>query len=344
MNTEGMASVLVSNPVNVAYLSGFSGTAGTLLITSDQCYLLTDFRYLEQARTQVKHFTVVDVGNSTWQRGAELLAEAGITTLTVESDHLTVEAYHKLEAAMENVNAKAIPSPVMALRKIKSDAEQQAIEAAVILTDQAFTHILPYIKPGVRERDIALELELFMRKNGASGVSFEIIAASGDRSAMPHGVAGDKLICAGDAVVLDFGCVLHGYCSDMTRTVFVGEVSDKQKHVYQAVLEAQTQALKQIRAGMSGREADALARDVLKSYGFESNFGHGLGHGLGREIHEAPRLSPAGDDILETGMVVTVEPGVYLNGEFGVRIEDVVVVGEEGVRILTRSAKDLLVI
>ena len=197
-------------------------------------------------------------------------------------------------------------------------------------------------KPGVQERDAALELEYFMRARGASGVSFEIIVASGKRSALPHGVAGDKRLETGDAVVLDLGCILEHYCSDLSRTVFIGDVSAKQKEIYQAVLDAQSHALQSIRAGMTGREADELARSILRSRGLDKHFGHGLGHGVGREIHELPRLSPVSDEELLPGMVVTVEPGVYLDGEFGVRIEDVVVVEETGCRVLTGSTKELI--
>jgi Xaa-Pro aminopeptidase len=342
MKEAGQEALLVTNPVNVTYLSGFTGTAGHLLIVEEQSWLLTDFRYLEQAAVQTAGFTVVDVAGSPWERVRELLLSGGTGSLTVEGEHLTMDVFHRLEAALKEIPLVTAPSAVSALRRIKSTAEQQAIAESVALTDRAFSHILPYIKAGVKERELALELEFFMRREGASGVSFEIIAASGARSALPHGVAGEKRLNAGDAVVLDFGCVLNGYCSDMTRTVFVGEPGGRQREIYRAVLEAQEKALEQLRAGMNGREADALARDVLSAQGLAEYFGHGLGHGLGREIHEGPRLSPASDDLLEAGMVVTVEPGVYLQGEFGVRIEDVVIIGEHGVRNLTGSTKQLL--
>jgi Xaa-Pro aminopeptidase len=344
MKEAELDAVLVTNPVNVAYLSGFRGTMGHLLITGDQAWLLTDFRYLEQAQEQAEGFTVVDVAGSVWERVRELLLGEGLASLRVEGDHLTVDVFRRLEGVLEGMIVTAAPSVVSGLRRIKSPKEQDAIECAVALTDRAFVHILPFIKAGVVEREIALELEYFMRKRGASGLSFDIIVASGYRSALPHGLAGDKLLADGDAVVMDFGCVLDGYCSDMTRTVFVGHAGKREQEVYQAVRKAQQHALDHLRAGMGGREADALARDVLKEYELEGFFGHGLGHGLGREIHEGPRLSPISEDVLEPGMVVTVEPGVYLGGGFGVRIEDVVVIEENGVRNLTQSVKDLLYI
>lgn len=344
MLTGEMEAVLFSNPVNIAYLSGFTGTAGSLLVTAKKSCLFTDFRYLEQAQSEVNGVAVVDGGQSGWQKVAETLALQGIGILTVEADHLTVDACRRLEAALAGLTVRALPSPATELRKVKSVEEQKALEAAVTLTDRAFLHILPYLRAGVRERDVALELEFFLRRQGAAAVSFQFIVASGHRSALPHGVAGDKLLAHGDAVVLDFGCVLNGYCSDLTRTVFVSSFSERQQQVYNAVLTAQQEALAQIRAGQTCGEADALARDVLAQDGLAEYFGHGLGHGLGRAVHEAPRVSPAANDLLLAGMVITVEPGVYLSGEFGVRLEDVVVVEEKGVRNLTQSAKDLRVV
>lgn len=344
MSTRRIEAVLFSNPVNIAYLSGFTGTAGCLLVTAEKGCLFTDFRYLLQAQHEAKEFTIVDGGQSSWHKVAESLALLGFDSLTVEADHLTVDGCHRLDTALSGVTVNAVPSLATELRRIKSVEEKKALEAAVVLTDQAFIHILPFLRAGVRERDVALELEFFLRRHGATAASFQFIVASGHRSALPHGVAGDKLLVHGDAVVLDFGCVLNGYCSDLTRTVFVGSCSERQQHVYNAVLTAQEQALAQIRAGISCGEADALARDVLAEHGLAEYFGHGLGHGLGREVHEAPRVSAAVNDLLAAGMVITVEPGVYFSGEFGVRLEDVVVVEEKGVRNLTRSAKDLRVV
>ncbi|MBS3887166.1 MAG: aminopeptidase P family protein [Dethiobacter sp.] len=344
MSTKKIAAALFSNPVNIAYLSGFTGTAGCLLVTAEGGYLFTDFRYLQQAQNETREFTIVDGGQSSWHKVADLLALLGIDGLTVEADHLTVDGYHRMDAALSGVTVSAVPSLAAELRRIKSVEEQSALEAVVLLTDRAFLHIQPYLRAGVRERDVALELEFFLRRHGATAVSFQFIVASGHRSALPHGVAGDKLLAYGDAVVLDFGCILNGYCSDLTRTVFVGSFSKRQRQVYNAVLAAQKQALAQIRAGIACSEADALARDVLAEHGLAEYFGHGLGHGLGREVHEAPRVSAAVSELLSAGMVITVEPGVYLGGEFGVRLEDVVVVEEKGVRNLTQSVKDLLVV
>jgi len=340
LKNENLPAILVTNPVNVAYLSGFTGTAGVLLITEKQAYLLTDFRYLEQAGQQAAGFTVVDAAGDIWEKAAKTLGD--VPALAVESDHLTVDTYGKLAQAFGKTQLKAIISPLRCLRQIKSAQEIRAIKTAAALADQAFVHILPLIKPGVRERDLALELEFFMRRQSAEGLAFPIIVASGYRSAMPHGTASDKVIAEGEAVVLDFGCIVDGYCSDMTRTVFVGKVTARQRTVYEAVLAAQKTALAYLQPGISGRQADSLARDVLKEYGLAEYFGHGLGHGVGREVHEEPRLSPLSDDMLQSGMVVTVEPGVYLQQEFGVRIEDLVVITDDGICNLTAGSKELL--
>lgn len=341
LQEAGREALLVTNPINIAYLSGFTGTAGNLLITESQAYLLTDFRYVEQAQQQVPAFETIDTKNKTWQRVAGFLADSNCKTLTVEADHLTVHTYEEIVTGLADFKVEGAGSPVTPIRAVKTAAEIAAIEKAQKLTDAAFSQILEYIKPGVRERDIALELEFLMRKGGASGLSFTMIVGSGSRSALPHGVASEKTLAVGDAVVLDFGCIVDGYCSDMTRTVFVGQASDKQREVYKIVLAAQEAALAKLRAGLSGKEGDAFAREVITAAGYGEHFGHGLGHGVGREIHEAPRLAMTYEGLLEPGMVVTVEPGIYLPGEFGVRIEDMAVIEEKGIRNLTASSKEL---
>jgi Xaa-Pro aminopeptidase len=335
----GGGALLVTNPVNIAWLTGFTGTLGYALVKDDGAHFLTDFRYLEQARLQVAGFDVVDIGTAAWKKVGELL---GGDRLSVEAEHVTCEVYGKMKEALPEVEIMAAPSPLLKMRSIKGEAEVEKIAAAVRLGDEAFDYALGLIRPGVREIEVALELEFFMRRRGAGGVAFALIVASGARSALPHGVAGDKEIRRGDTVVLDLGCVLEGYCSDLTRTVFVGSAGEEERAVYREVLAAQERALSGIKAGMTCREADALARDYLAENGYGQNFGHGLGHGLGREVHEMPRVSPASEETLDGGMVVTVEPGVYLPGKFGVRIEDVVVVGKDGCRNLTASTKEII--
>jgi Xaa-Pro aminopeptidase len=335
---------LVSNPVNVAYLSGFTGSYAFLLLAGGHDVLLTDSRYLEQARGETA-LEVVNAGTTLWQQVGELLSAEGVTELAVEADHLTVDAFARLNETLAGKAAlEPVSSPVATLRRIKDGGEIASLAAAAMLADDAFAYILGRIAPGRREREIALELECYMRERGAQRIAFELIVASGPRSALPHGVAGDRMLAQGDAVVLDLGCVLDGYCSDLSRTVFLGRPDEEQRRVYQAVLAAQGCSLAALRAGITGHEADALARGCLAAEGLDGFFGHGLGHGLGREVHEAPRLKAGAEEVLLQGMVVTVEPGVYLAGRFGVRIEDVVVIGDEGCRVLSGSSKQLICI
>lgn len=340
-----LPAMLVSNPVNVAYLSGFTGSFAFLLLTAKRTVLLTDSRYLEQARGQAGELEVVDTGSAVWQQVGTLLSAEGITRLAVEADHLTVDAFERLKSSLAGkAELVASVSPVADLRRVKDKEELAGLASAARLADEAFAHILERMAPGQRERDIALELERCMREKGAQRIAFDLIVASGPRSAMPHGVAGGKRLARGEAVVLDFGCVLDGYCSDLSRTVFLGRPDEEQYRVYQAVLAAQGRVLAALRAGMTGHEADALARDCLAAEGLAGFFGHGLGHGLGREVHEAPRLKAGAEEVLKTGMVVTVEPGVYLPGRFGVRLEDVVVIEDGACRNLTGSSKELICI
>jgi len=244
-----------------------------------------------------------------------------------------------------NVELKSTTGLVKKIRMIKDEAEIDKIREAVRITDVAFNHIRDYIKVGSIERDIALELEFFMKKEGASKNAFDFIVASGKRSALPHGVASTKQLEEGDFLTMDFGTVYQGYHSDMTRTVVVGKQPDKkQEEIYQTVLKAQQKATEVVKAGVKGSEVDKVARDIITKAGYGDYFGHGLGHSLGLEIHENPRLSPRDDTKLESGMVVTVEPGIYLPDWSGVRIEDTVVVREDGCEVLTSSPKELLVI
>lgn len=331
--------LLVSNPVNVAYLSGFTGSFGYLLVDREQAVLFTDFRYHEQARQQAPEWELADCGSSVFKAVGERLREK---RLQLEADHLVVQVLERMKEALPGVELLPVASPVAKLRAVKDPGEVEAIHRAQKLADAAFAHALTIIKPGVAERDVALEMEFFMRRRGATEMSFDLIVASGARSAMPHGVAGEKKIEYGDVVVLDLGCKLDGYCSDLTRTVFVGRVDPEAEKVYRAVLAAQELVLEKLEAGMTGREADKLAREALAEKGLGQYFGHGLGHGVGREVHEAPRLSPASEEVLEEGMVTSVEPGVYLAGRFGVRIEDLVVIDRHGCRNLTGSTKELI--
>jgi len=337
----GLGGIIVARPENRFYLSGFTGSAGVLLITKSDAVLLTDFRYVEQARQQSPAFRAVQVTNL-HDGLAEMFAGSG-AELGFESDYVTVswlDEFKQRGVAHRLVPAKGL---VEKMRAVKTAGELNKIARACEIVDVGFGHILDSLRPGLREIDIALELEFFMRRHGAQALAFDMIVASGKRSAMPHGRASAKRIETGDFVTFDIGVVVDGYCSDMTRTVVVGKASTKQERVYDTVLKAQTAALECIRAGARCSEVDGVARRLIAEAGHAEHFGHGLGHGVGVAVHEQPRLSPvAGDAVLEAGNVVSVEPGIYVDGWGGVRIEDLVAVTEDGLRNFTTSPKQLI--
>lgn len=345
MSRLNIDAVLLGNGHNSRYISGFTGTSSYVYISKSRQVLLTDFRYIEQAQLQCPEYEVVDymikgLGESLKQ----LAKEDCLMRLGLEEHLITVKEYNYYRELFKSMTFVSIEGLIEKLRMIKDASELEAIRKAASIADEGFTHIIKYIKEGVSERDIALELEFFMRRQGASALSFETIAASGQRSSMPHGLATDKVIEQGDFLTLDFGCVYKGYCSDMTRTVAIGDVSAEQKKVYSTVLEAQLLGLRAIKSGISGVVVDRIARDYIYEAGYEGYFGHGLGHSLGLEVHEYPRLGASGIAPLEANMLVTVEPGIYLPGKFGVRIEDLVLVTEEGHKNLTNSTKELLIV
>jgi Xaa-Pro aminopeptidase len=344
MARHSIDGLLLVKPENRRYISGFTGTAGYLLVTEKDAVLITDFRYTEQAKEQSPHFQVVKHGSSAPDEIRSQLKTLGISRLGFEQDYLTYGLYASYREKFEPVELVPVEGIVEKLRAVKDPQEIESIRKAAEIADAAFSHILGFLKPGITEREVAIELEFYMRKLGAKSSSFDIIVASGVRSSLPHGVASDKKLEKGDFVKMDFGALYQGYCSDITRTVVLGEPNRKQREIYEIVLESQLHALAHMKPGMTGKEADALARDIIKEKGYGDNFGHSLGHGLGLYIHEEPRLSFLSGDILQPGMVVTVEPGIYLEGFGGVRIEDDVVITDSGIEILTSSTKDLLIL
>lgn len=335
---------LVTSEKNRRYLSGFSGTTANLLILKDDALLITDFRYLEQAGKEAPRFRVVDNERNMLERIALLLKERKVKRLGFEEKHVTVEEYGKWGALFEAVQLLPMGNAIEEMRLRKDEEELNRIRKAAAIADQAFQHILTFIRPGVTEMEVAAELEYQMRKLGASGPSFQTIIASGFRSAMPHGVASEKKIENGELVTLDFGAVYQGYVSDITRTVAVGEISPKLKEIYEICLEAQKEGVRKIGPKMTGKEADAICRDYIAAKGYGEAFGHGTGHGIGLDIHEEPTLSLKGEIVLEPGMVVTVEPGIYLPGLGGVRIEDDILITENGNEVITQSKKELIVL
>jgi Xaa-Pro aminopeptidase len=335
----GVDTILIAQPENRRYLSGFTGSAGYLFISADAARLATDSRYYEQVQRQAPDFELVRIERRFIDLLPDLLADLGTTRLGFEAAHVTVDQYDTWRDAAGEVAWVPLKETVENLRVVKDRTEIEAIRRSAALTDAAFAHLVEVIAPGMAERQAAWEMEAFMREHGASKVAFDLIVAAGPNGAMAHHRPGDRIIAEGDPIVIDIGCVVDGYCSDMTRTVCLGKPRPKYLDVWQIVLDAQETAEEAIRAGVTGVEADAAARDVIVEAGYGDYFGHGLGHGVGLAVHEAPRASRLSGDTLEAGMTVTVEPGIYLPGEFGVRIEDLVVVRDGGVEVLSQTAK-----
>lgn len=340
---QNVDALLISQPDNRRYLSGFTGSAGMLLISSDRAILATDFRYYEQVGRQAPDYELAKITTKPTDLLPELLAELGVKRLGFEAQHLTVDQLHEWSQAVEDIAWVPLKGTVEKLRAVKDEGELEALRRSTALTDAAFAHLLDVIRPGMTEREAAWEIEAHMRTHGASAVAFPPIVGAGPSGAMPHARPGDHEIQPGEPIVIDIGCIVDGYCSDMTRTFCLGEPSEKYLEVWNIVLQAQQAALHGIHAGMTGSEAHALAADVIGTAGYGDYFGHGLGHGVGLVIHENPRASRLWGDTLEAGMSLTVEPGIYLPGEFGVRIEDLVIIRDGGVENLTRTPKEPVV-
>lgn len=341
MRTLRCDALAVSHLTNVRYGCGFSGSSGLLLVTRTEAYFITDFRYREQAKSQIGDLARVEIASKgLWRHVGELAKKQGWQSVGFEADHVTVAQWRAIEKQLgTGVQTRETENVVEELRARKDDGELAIIREAVRVAHEAFEAILPLIRPGAVELEIAEAIEQEIRARGGSGTSFETIVASGGRSALPHGVASQKRIESGDLVTVDMGARWNGYCSDMTRTVCVGRASGEQKAIYEIVHRAQVAACEAIRPGLKCVEADKVARKIIEDAGYKKAFGHGLGHGVGLDIHEAPRLSPLGRGKLEAGMVVTCEPGVYLPELGGVRIEDMLLVTESGAEILTPTAK-----
>lgn len=346
MAQEGVEALWVRQEENIRYLSGFTGGSGQLLITVEAQFLLTDGRFTEQVREEAPGFQVVELENYPWEQLGAILAAAGVENLHFEAEYLTYAAYEEFMARAREWPrpVKLVPSKglVERLRLNKDRDEVELLQQAVDLADAGFNHLLKFLRPGISERDIALELEYFLGKQGSQGSSFTTIIASGPRSALPHGVASGRVLQPGDLVVMDFGAIYGGYHSDLTRTVALAPVDAEWFQVYNIVLQAQRLGIAAVRPGREGREIDAAAREYIAAAGYGEYFRHGLGHGVGLAVHEGPTLSSRSDTILTPGMVVTVEPGVYIPGRGGIRIEDVVLVQEEGSRVLSRAAKEFI--
>ena len=330
---------LVSSLVNVRYLSGFTGSNGLLLISGDNDFLFTDSRYIEQGREQTCDQITVSL-TSGFSAIEELSRLCSLTNVAFESDHLTYSEFTGMEKLLNpRVNLISSKGVVEKIRSVKDNDEVDLIRRAASLADDAVTLAIQESKPGKSEFEIAWVIEKFLRENGADGVAFDTIVATGANSAKPHHRAGSTIIKAGDPLVIDMGALLNGYRSDITRTILVEGEDEKFRCVYEVVLEAQITAIEAARQGVIAKDLDLVAREVIANHGFGQNFSHGLGHGVGLDVHEMPMVVPSSDHILEEGMIFTVEPGIYLPGWGGVRIEDMVLLEEAEVSLLTNAPK-----
>ncbi|NLO84649.1 MAG: aminopeptidase P family protein [Clostridiales bacterium] len=337
--------VLLYNPSNMFYIAGYTGE-GLVYVSSKSCAIVTDFRYTEQAENEGKGFSVcmTDKGKSHENIVAGICAKEDIETLYYESDYLTVSAFEACCKAVPAVEWKNLGHIVEKLREVKDEHELSLIRQACKITGDAFERVLSVIKEGVTEKEIALTLNFDMMRHGASACSFSTIVAAGANGSLPHAVPSEYKIRRGDMITMDFGALYGGYCADMTRTVAVGEPSAEMKKVYQIVLEAQKMAQDAVMAGKNCRAIDSIARDYIYGKGYEGRFGHGLGHSVGIDIHENPRFSQACNDTLVAGQIMTVEPGIYLPGIGGVRIENSVSVTEDGCEVLTLPTRELIIL
>lgn len=343
---SGFDGALILSPENRFYFTGFASSNGFLLLSADRAVFITDGRYIEAAQNKIKNCEVI-LQEGAGQQLADIFTEMGVSKVAVETERISVADFTKYADILQPI--ALIPDPaldeaIQQLRAVKTTEEVKKIKAAQRIAEAAFDHILGFIAPGKTEKEIALELDFYMLSHGAEALSFETIAVSGKKSSMPHGVPDGNIIQRGDFITMDFGAVVDGYHSDMTRTVAVGAVSAQQKEVYNTVLRAQASVLDALKPGLSCRDADKIAREDITQAGYGEYFTHSTGHGVGVEIHEFPNLSPRSETTLEIGNVITDEPGIYLPGEFGVRIEDMALITPDGCENLTRSPKELIIL
>ncbi|MBX7046361.1 MAG: Xaa-Pro peptidase family protein [Ignavibacteria bacterium] len=339
----GVDSFLVENLSNIRYLSGFSGSAGALLLTKDKDYFISDFRYKSQSAVEVyKNFNVIIYKQNSYGYISDLAKKHGLKKIGFESNFLTFNDAENLKKEFAPVKFVGVNALIEKYTSQKNEREIELTKQAVAITDKVFSEMLGIIKPGLTEKEVSAEITYRQKKYGASGDSFDPIVASGERSAFPHARPTDRKIGKNELLTLDFGCIVEGMKSDMTRTIAIGKLPSECKKIYDIVLEAQKRAVDAVRAGIKVKKLDSYARGYIKEKGYGNNFGHGLGHGLGYDIHEGPSINPRTDYTLQVNNIVTIEPGIYVEGLGGVRIEDDVVVKEKGCEILNISPKELI--
>lgn len=351
--TQPYSAILIFSDINIRYLSNFSGHAATVLITEKNNYLITDYRYFEQAKVQAGHeqkrFNVIcrDRANQTLaELIVELLNQDNCQTLFFESEHINVSSWQVMSAQINQqskvTQTKALVGSIEKLRMIKTADEISAIRQAASVADQALANILPLVKAGITERELAIELDYQMAKLGSEELSFATILGFGERSALPHGIPSNRQLKQGDLILIDFGAVVNGYRSDMTRTFVFGKADTKQKHIYQLVLDAQQAAIDKFTEGVCGHTLYERSANILLNSDYKDYAGEGLGHGVGLQLHEQPFIGSDCTTTIEQGCVITIEPGIYIPGWGGIRIEDDVVLTENGLEILTKSPKELI--
>jgi len=339
----GADLLLVSNLSNIRYLTGFTGSEALLVLSSDDGWFLTDSRYTSQAGAEVTGASVVEFTNR-METLVQVLKQSGAARVAFEAGHTSVAVYQELCKKTEGIAYIPADAEMTSIRTVKDAGELDILEQVAGIASQSLLQTVARLKPGMTENEVAWALEVAMRERGAEGKSFDFIVASGERGALPHGRASDKKLAAGELVTIDYGAIYRGYCSDETVTVALGEPDSRQREVYETVLAAQRAAIDAVRPGMEFKDLDAVARDYIAARGFGEYFGHGLGHGVGIDIHEHPAASPRSKHVIQEGMVFTIEPGIYIPGWGGVRIEDTVVVENDRCRCITQVPKELMVL
>ncbi len=344
--SDDVQGLLLTSRYSRYYGAEFDIAEGVAIVSKKGCRYFTDSRYIEAAQNGIRGFEVimVDREHPYTQLINEAIADFGITTLGYEENYLTVAEMDSYESKLNIKHFVGMNNQISGFRAVKEDWELQIMRDAQAIADQAFSEVCTRIKAGMTEKQLQAELIYCLYKNGGEGLSFDPIVVSGPNTSLPHGVATDRVIREGDFITMDFGVLYKGYCSDMTRTVAVGFVTDEMEKVYNTVLQAQLAGLSVTRAGVKGKEIDAAARQVIVDAGYGDYFGHGYGHSLGLEVHEAPNCSPSGETVMQAGVVASAEPGIYLPGKFGVRIEDVVIFTADGCENITKSPKNLIIL
>ncbi|MEB9971892.1 Xaa-Pro peptidase family protein [Bacillus cereus] len=343
LHNYGIDGLLITKKENRQYATNFTGSAGVVLIAAHKAIFITDFRYVDQAKTEIKAAEIIMHKGNLEEEVANQVSKLKIQKLGIEDNNMTLQQFKKLQKYI-HIEMVPVCEIIEDIRLIKDTSEIETMKIAATIADEAFYHIVTFLKPGISETDVRDELEFFMRKKGATSSSFQIIVASGVRSSLPHGVASNKIIERGDIVTLDFGALYDGYCSDITRTVAIGEPSEEFQKIYNVVREALKRGTEAIKPGETAKSIDDITRNYITEHGYGQYFGHSTGHGLGLEIHEPLRLSQESKATLQEGMVVTVEPGIYIPNWGGCRIEDDIVITKDGYDVITKSNRELIII